>query len=106
MYGKVIGCVLLCFVLYGTSGCALMREGNPATTPKTGPGTAYPCGVYGVVCTDEAARLTPDQACCYVHSTCKIDDDGPYCESYDFDPADPTMMVGRHRRARFARHVP
>ena len=67
----------------------MMREGNPETTPKTGPGTDYPCGVYGVQCFDEAAKLTPDQACCYVHSICKVDDDGPFCESQDFDPMAP-----------------
>jgi hypothetical protein len=96
----IISCILC------LTSCAMMREGNEATTPKTGPGTEYPCGVYGVVCTDTAAQLTPDQRCCWVHSICKMDDEGPYCEAdASYDPSDPTMMAKRRRLSRF-RHVP
>lgn len=114
MYRKVgkaiVWVVCLLFQSMAVAGCAMLSGETSVTTPKTGPGTDYPCGVNGVLCTDQAAKITPDQSCCYPHSTCKMDNDGPYCESYDFDPADPVNMLKKNgakpkRKLRFARHA-
>ncbi len=37
-------------------------------TPGTGPGTAYPCGVNGVVCLTPQGR--PSGFCCDEHNVC------------------------------------
>jgi hypothetical protein len=69
--------------------CALFREGNPATTPKTGPGTDYPCGVYGMLCRD-----TRPATCCML-GVCANDGE-PYCdERPPDDPGDPTQWAAR-----------
>lgn len=80
------------------NGCALAREGNPVTTPKTGPGTPYPCGVSGVVCED--AR-TSNEKCCPGNHACRRDPDGtPFCEFVNFDPSDPSQWAAKPRRVR------
>lgn len=73
-----------------------------AAIVKTGPGTDYPCGATGVVCTDQAAHLTTDQACCWEHSSCRMDNDGPYCHTDYYDPMSP--MGTPMRRSRFKAH--
>ena len=75
---KVFLSVVLVTFLYG---CAMLREGNPATTPKTGPGTDYPCGVHGQECSD----TTPHTCCEY--GVCANDGE-PYCDNRP--PSDPS----------------
>jgi len=87
--------ILALFPLF--AGCAMLREGNPATTPDP---KAYPCGASGVVCED--AR-SPGEKCCFPHSQCGRDPDGtPYCAAVDYDPSDPIMMSRPPRMKRFA----
>lgn len=103
---RTIALVLLAVLL---SGCAMFRPGNPAITPGTGPGTAYPCGYTGVVCTDEAARLTPDVAsCCWQNSSCRMDQEGPYCHQEYVDYSDPRTLglMKTERLQRFGSSAP
>ena len=77
--------------------CAMLRDGNPATTPKTGPGTDYPCGVGGILC--------PDHTCCAKGGECVEDDGGPYCQYVNPDDfSDPTMLRRRTRGPRTSPH--
>ena len=41
---------------------AISCHNSDVVNPKTGPGTSYPCGVWGVVC--------PDQECCPWNHVC------------------------------------
>jgi hypothetical protein len=78
---RILG-ILLTLLL--ASSCAMLREGNPETTPKTGPGTDYPCGVHGQQCFD----TTPPTCCEY--GKCANDGE-PYCDNRPpSDPTDPT----------------
>ena len=97
MYGKIIG---VCVFVFGLSGCAMLREGNPVLDPGQGPGTGYPCGYTGVVCTDAASLLTPDAACCPAGHWCAMDDGGPYCAYHYEDPMSPTYS-GAQRIKRY-----
>jgi hypothetical protein len=77
------------------NGCAMTTGNTPQTTPKTGPGTDYPCGVQGMFCTD-----TKPPTCC-TYGLCANDGE-PYCDyTPPSDPADPQFMRREHKR--FAR---
>ncbi len=89
-------------VLWLLFGCALLRDGNPVTTPKTGPGTDYPCGVHGMKCPD--AHVAGETCCSY--GVCARDDEGPYCDyTIPTDPADPAQW-GARSHARLERGAP
>lgn len=87
---RALGLIVAAFLLYG---CALIEGKGPIADPKTGPGTAYPCGAAGTVCLD-----TMPHSCCPPAMACKSDTDGPYCAADSgYDPSDPATW-GRHKR--------
>ena len=81
--------ILLAFPLF--AACAMLREGNPATTPNP---KDWPCGFVD-------ATDCGDKTCCRDHGVCGVDTDGPYCQ-FDIpsDPADPTMLARKRRGPR------
>jgi hypothetical protein len=86
---RVFMTALVAFLIYG---CAMIRGGNPVTTPDP---HKYPCGL-GVECAD-----TNPKTCCGKGGECRSDSDGPYCQyTTPDDPADPTMLRKRTRGPR------
>jgi hypothetical protein len=81
------------FVPVLTLGCAMLREGNPVTTP----GSAFgPCGSW----VDCGANQPKADRCCPPAMDCAVDDGGPYCAADEnYDPSDPVTW-GVHPRDR------
>jgi hypothetical protein len=88
------GLVLVALV---ATGCAMFREGNPATTP----GSSYgPCGAW-VDCGEDQPK---SDRCCPPTTACAVDDGGPYCAASEtYDPADPVTWKRARIRRRAAR---
>lgn len=78
---RFVSLVTLALIL---GGCAMLREGNPATTPPTGKGTDYPCGYHGQQCLD-----TKPPTCCTA-GVCANDGE-PFCDNRP--PSDPSEPV-------------
>lgn len=75
--------ITLPVVLLLSSGCAMLSGETKVTNPATGPGTDYPCGYDGMLCTD-----TKPATCCNL-GFCANDGE-PYCDQRPpDDPMDP-----------------
>jgi len=75
------------------AACAMLREGNPQTTPNP---HDWPCGyVDADWC---PGGVEGHRTCCRYHGTCL--DDGDCQFNIPSDPADPTMMRRGQRYAR------
>lgn len=94
--GVVAGLAALSVIVVAltSAGCAPSEY----ITPPTGPGTPYPCGYTGVWCFPVDGTHT----CCWQHSSCRQDDDGPYCHTEQYDPSDPINLGAPRRKLRFA----
>jgi len=79
----VFAAVCLLATLGGAPGC----HTPPILTPPTGPGTSYPCGVSGLVCTTNGA---PNGYCCGETQTCGADDRHTKYPSAAEDPTCPS----------------
>jgi hypothetical protein len=93
----VIRAASLFVLAFVFAACALIREGNPVTTPDP---KDYPCGVRGMLCTD-----TNPATCCLV-GVCVDDNLGKGCDEGGVvsdnpeDNGDPTMLSKKRRGAR------
>lgn len=88
---KPVRILAVAVAFVAATGCHLFV--GPYTTPPVGPGTDYPCGYTGILCSD-----TMPKTCCPMNHACKSDKDGPYCASVSCDPSEPECFGTSRKR--------